>query len=170
MHRLLAMGVVFFVICACGSAPPSSSLAGTWGGNALSTFSVPRIFFTEPVLLQVSIDGGTATIDGICGGAGDSTIGNGTVEATVTTIGTGTFANWQNKVTCPARRIKTCDDVVFTYTNGSILVGINTDFGSSAPVQFSNSLNLAAEGTSSGCGLGTRLVTQFLGTPAVAAQ
>jgi hypothetical protein len=116
--------------------------------------------------MHVTITGATATIEGICGGSGESTLGNGSVAATVNVIGTGTFASWEDSVTCPARRIQTCDDVVFTYAYGSILAGINTDFGSTAPVQYSDSLSLAAKGTASGCGLVSQLVTHYIGTPA----
>jgi hypothetical protein len=169
MHRLLSTGVVLLVVGGCGSAPPSSSLAGTWAGNAVSTFGLPRFAFGEGIFVQVSVDGGTATIDGICGGGG-SAVGSGSVEATVDMIGTGTFASWQDSVTCPARRIQTCDDVVFTYTYGSILAGINTDFGSTAPVQYSNSLSLAAKGSATGCGLVSQLMTSYIGTPATLPQ
>jgi len=166
MHRLLTASVVLLVVGGCDSAPPGSSLAGTWAGNALSTFGLPRFAYGEGIFVRVSVDGGTATIEGICGGGG-SALGSGSVEATVEMIGTGTFASWQDSVTCPARRIQTCDEVVFIYTYGSILAGINTDFGSTAPVQYSNSLSLAASGSATGCGgLGSSLTTRYIGTPA----
>ena len=69
MHRSLCVAAV--LACACGSAPPSTSLAGVWGGNALTNFSFGSV--GEKIAMKVTVAGNTATLTGICGGAGVTT-------------------------------------------------------------------------------------------------
>jgi hypothetical protein len=161
MHRPLCVAAM--LVCACGSAPPSSSLAGIWGGSAVTNFVT--LAYGEQIAMQVTVTGSTATIAGICGGGG-SAVGPGTVDATLGTVGTGTYAQWFGKLTCPARALGRCDAVVFTYQYASVLAGTNTDFGVPGYPTDTNTLSFSGRGISSGCGLGDAFVTSFIGTPA----
>jgi hypothetical protein len=160
MQRSLCMAAL--VVCGCGSAPPSSSLAGVWGGNALTNFSFGGV--GQKIAMQVAVVGSTATITGICGGAGAS-VGPGTVAAMVGTVGTGTYAQWFGTLACPAQTLGPCEAVVFTYQYASVLAGTNTDFGVPGYPTDTNTLSFSGRGFSKGCGLGDAFNMSFIGTP-----
>jgi hypothetical protein len=162
MQRLLWTAALF---CACGSAPPSSNLSGVWGGNALTNFGAQTHPFGEAQSMQVTVSGSTATISGICPGGGSS-VGPGSVDATLGTVGTGTYASWVGTLTCPPARVGTCDAVVFTYRYASVLAGTNTDFGVPGYPTDTNTVSFSGRGTSNSCGLVDIIVTSFIGTPA----
>jgi hypothetical protein len=163
MHRLLPAAAV--LLCACGSPPPTSSLSGIWGGNAVTNFGAQRAVFGEALAMQVSVSGSTATVTGICPGGGSS-VGPGTVEATLSTVGTGTYAQWVGTLTCPPARVGTCDSMVFTYRYASVLAGVNTDFTVPGYPSDVNTLSFSGRGSSNSCGLNDLIVTSFIGTPA----
>ncbi len=162
MHRLLFAASV--LVCACGSAPAGSSLAGVWGGPALTNFAAQGAF-GEQLQLQVTLSGSTATLVGICGGE-VSSIGPGTVDATMGTVGTGTYAQWFGELNCPARRVGRCAEMVWTYEYANVLAGQNTDFGVPGYPTDVNTLSFSGRGTSIGCGITDVFVTSFIGTPA----
>jgi hypothetical protein len=160
MHRPLCIAAV--LACACGSAPSSTSLAGVWGGNALTNFSFGAV--GQTIAMQVTVAGSTATVTGICGGAGAS-VGPGTVNANLGTVGTGTYAQWTGTLACPGQPVGRCDSVVFTYQYASVLAGTNTDFGVPGYPTDTNTLSFSGRGLASGCGLGDAFVMSFIGTP-----
>lgn len=161
MRRLLPIAVV--LLGACGTSPaPSATLAGNWQGSAVTAFAAQGTAYAESNVLAVSVSGDTATISGICGGYVAPTIGPGMVNATVSTIGSGTYATYMGSVTCPARRIGSCADVVFTYTTVAILAGTTNDSNDPArngPL----TLSFAAGGSSESCGRADRVVTTLIG-------
>ena len=159
-RRLLASLVV---LAACGSAPPTTSLAGTWVGNVLVSFGALGTY-GSPFALQVTVSGSTATITGICGNGGAS-VGAGTVTAPISNLGTGTYAESSGGLTCPAQTFGRCSTVVVTYQYASLLAGTDTDFGVAGYTDV-NSVSLSTSGYSSGCGLGDRIQTSFIGMPA----
>lgn len=159
MHRFLLASVL--VLPACGSAPSSSSLAGTWSGNALVSFGAHGAY-GRAYALQVSVSGNTATISGICGGASGS-VGPGMVEAPITTVGTATYASWSSAVTCPPQTFGACTDAVLKYLYGSVLVGIGTDFGVPGYTDI-NSISVSQTGSAAFCGDGDLQRTSFIGT------
>lgn len=163
MQRLLCTAAI--LVCACGgSPPPSSNLDGVWGGNALTNFAAQTRAFGEPLAMQVTVAGNTATIAGICPGGGSS-VGPGTVDATLGTVGTGTYASWVGNLTCPPAKVGHCDTMVFSYKYASVLAGTNTDFGVPGYPTNTNTVSFSARGTSNGCGLVDIILTSFIGTP-----
>lgn len=166
MHRLLSAAAAAALVCACGSAPASTSLAGLWLGPAVTNFATP-VTLDEQLALQVTVSGNTATIAGICGGTGTS-VGAGTLDATLATLGTGTYAHWAGGLDCPARAVtqRGCDAVVFTFRYASVLAGTNTDFGVPGYPSDTSTLSFSGGGSLSGCGVGDTFATSFIGTPA----
>jgi hypothetical protein len=166
MQRLLYAAAV--LVCACGGSPaPSSNLSGVWGGNALTNFGAQTYPFGEPLAMQVTVAGSTATVAGICPGGGSS-VGPGTVDATLGTVGTGTYASWVGTLTCPPARVGVCDSMVFTYRSASVLAGTNTDFTVPGYPTDTNTVSFSGRGTSNGCGLVDTIVTSFIGVPTTA--
>jgi hypothetical protein len=162
MQCLLCTATV--LVCACGSAPPSSSLSGVWGGNALTSFAAQPFAFGRQIAMQVTVAGSTAAIAGICPGGGAS-VGPGTVDATLGTVGTGTYAQWVGNLTCPPAQVGLCDAMVFSYRSASVLAGTNTDFGVPGYPTNTNTVSFSGRGTSNGCGLSDIILTSFIGTP-----
>ena len=158
MHRFAFAAVA--LLSACGSAPPGTTLAGIWTGNAL--ISLSGVTYGGPFALQVTVSGNAATISGICGGAGTS-VGPGTVSAPVQTLGTGTYAAWSGTLSCPAQTLGRCDSALLTYQYASVLAGVGTDFGVPGYTDV-NSISFSARGYSAACGVGDVLQTSFIGT------
>lgn len=159
MHRLLLASVV--LLSACEGAPPGSTLAGTWNGNAVINFATQSTL-GEVFALQVTVSGNTATLSGICG-SGNASVGPGTVEASIYTIGSGTYADWMGTVTCPPRALRLCETTVLTYRTATVLAGVNSNFYFS-PYTNVNSLSYTAYGYSAGCGRSDVIQTYFIGT------
>ncbi len=158
MRRLLGCAVV--VLCACGGSPaPSTDLAGAWAGNALSTFAAQSAY-AQNIVLEISVSGDTATFSGVCGGG--APIGPGTVNATMSNIGTGTYATSLGTVTCPPRRVANCETVVFTYLNMAALAGATND-SNHPEIHGPLTLSFAGQGSSQGCGRSDQLLTTFIG-------
>jgi hypothetical protein len=160
MKRLLGLAVV--LVWGCDSTPEAGGLAGTWSGTAVTSLVAQGDYY-EKIGMQVTVDGGTATIAGICGGDGDA-VGPGTVDATFTTLGTGVIAIWAGHTTCPARRIGTCTSTVFDYYYVTAAPGVATGEGTTNTISFSGRAN------SAGCGINDVLVKSFIGTAVVAAE
>ena len=162
MCRLLA--VCFVLVCACGSSPaPSTNLAGNWQGSAVISFVARSgLYLTESNVLAVTVSGDAATISGVCGGYVPPNIGPGTVAATVSTIGSGTFAAFTGALTCPARVLGRCADVVFTYTSVAILAGMTND-SNHPELNGPMTLSFAAAGLSTACGRADQVETTLIG-------
>ena len=147
------------LLWACTPSPlPATNLAGSWTGTAVTTFDVQPSYVQQTVL-DISVSDGTATISGVCGG---TPVGPETVNAQVSTIGSGTFATYSGSVSCPPRRIANCASVVFTYTEVAVLAGV-TDDSNQPDVDGPLTLSFAASGTSDGCGLTDSPVTVLIG-------
>jgi hypothetical protein len=147
------------LLCACTPSPlPATDLTGSWTGNAVTTFEVQRPY-AQKTVLDISVSDGTATISGVCGG---TPAGPETVNAQVSTIGSGTFASYSGSVSCPPRRLANCPSVVFTYTQVAVLAGVTND-SNQPDVNGPLTLSFAASGTSDGCGLTDSPVTVLIG-------